>query len=356
MRHWIEWVAAAMVLLLLGGLFMVQVFSRKDDSQDKTPAPGTTPSAGTGLNEEAEPPPAPAPHDGFASDRPGGDRISFDGRRAMRYLNAICSIGPRISGTDGMKRQQELLEKLFKELGAEVRYQRFTARQRSVRKDTEMANLIASWHPERTRRCILCSHYDTRPIADQEDDPRRWRDPFISANDGGSGVALLMEFAHHMKDLPTDVGVDFVFFDGEEYVWEHEGDEYFFGSKHFGQQYRRNPGRTAYVGAILLDMVGGKDAHFPVERNSWRFQPRLVETIWNIAREQHISSFQSERFSRYEIEDDHLPLNRSGIPAIDIIDFDYKHWHRLSDVPSNCSGESLEQVAQVLAIWLQRVK
>ena len=95
----------------------------------------------------------------------------------MDYLKTVCKIGPRISGTDGMKQQQELLQKHFEALGAKVSYQRFTARQHSENKNVAMANLIVSWHPEKTRRVILCSHYDTRPIADQEPNRRRWNDP-----------------------------------------------------------------------------------------------------------------------------------------------------------------------------------
>jgi Zn-dependent M28 family amino/carboxypeptidase len=221
-----------------------------------------------------------------------------------------------------------------------------------------MANLVVSWHPDRTRRCILCSHYDTRPLADQ-DHPSRWRQPFVSANDGGSGIALLMELAHHMKDLPTKVGVDFVFFDGEEYVFDSD-DEYFFGSKHFGREYRKARAKpsaaTTYAAAVLLDMVGGKDAHFPVEQNSWNRASDLVRDVWGIAHELRATAFRGDQFSKVAVQDDHIPLNQSGIPAVDIIDFDYPHWHRLTDLPENCSGASLEQVAQVLAVWLQRVK
>jgi Zn-dependent M28 family amino/carboxypeptidase len=273
----------------------------------------------------------------------------------MGYLEAVCKIGPRISGTPGMKQQQELLEKHFRELGGRVTYQTFVGRQRSVREATDMANLVVSWYPDRPRRVILCSHYDTRPLADQETDTRRWRQPFVSANDGGSGVALLMELAHHVKDLPAKVGIDFVFFDGEEFVYDSE-DEYFFGSKNFGREYRKNRGKTTYLGAVLLDMVGGKGAQFPIEKNSWDRAGSLVREVWGIAEELKIAAFRGDQFSRTAVQDDHIPLNQSGIPAVDVIDFDYRHWHRLSDLPENCSGESLEQVAQVLAVWLQRVK
>src|SRR5262249_37178090 len=150
--------------------------------------------------------------------------VAFDAKRAMGYLEQVCKIGPRISGSDGMKQQQELLKKHFEALGAKVELQRFTARQVSQRKPVEMANLIAVWRPEQQRRVLLCAHYDTRPIADQEPDRTKWYNTFLGANDGGSGCALMMELAHHLKDLKTSVGVDFVLFDGEEYIFEPDKD------------------------------------------------------------------------------------------------------------------------------------
>jgi hypothetical protein len=288
----------------------------------------------------------------FAADRDGAK--GFDGKRAMGYLEAICKIGPRISDTDGMKKQQELIEKHFKDLGAKVEYQKFTARQASKRQPTEMANMIVSWHPDREKRVILCSHYDTRPIADQEDNRRNWTKPFVSANDGGSGVALLMELGHHMKDLGAKVGVDFVFFDGEEYIFDPRSDHYFFGSEHFADEYKKGKGKVKYQAAILLDMVGGKKISFPGESNSVVKAGDLVEEVWKVAEQVKATAFV--RDIGPEVQDDHLALNRGGIPAIDIIDFSYPHWHKLSDTPENCSGDSMAEVARVLSAWLRRVK
>ncbi len=281
---------------------------------------------------------------------------AFDGDRAMKYLEAVCKIGPRISGSDGMRQQQDYLKKHFDGLGLKVELQRFTARQQSQRQPVEMANFIVSFNPGRPRRVVLCSHYDTRPIADQEPNPRRWREPFLSANDGGSGVALLMELAHHMKQLPTEVGVDFVLFDGEEYVFDgpHGQDRYFFGSDHFADDYRRSRPKHQYVGAVLLDLIAGKDAKYPIEQNSKFKAGGLVEAIWKTAGELGVTAFRNTIGE--QILDDHLALNRVGIPAVDVIDFDYPHWHRLSDLPENCSPESMEQVAKVLTVWLQRVR
>ena len=220
-----------------------------------------------------------------------------------------------------------------------------------------MANLIARWNPEAARRVILCSHYDTRPIADQEPDRKKWFLPFVSANDGGSGVALMMELAHHMKDLKTQVGVDFVCFDGEEWIFDpgQDGDKYFFGSEHFAEDYKKNKPKHKYIAAILFDMIAGKNAQFPVDRYSQFAAGPLVKDLWSIAAEQKCKAFVP-MVNDTEILDDHIALNRGGIPAIDIIDFSYTHWHKLSDVPENCAPEPMEQVARVVTVWLQRVK
>jgi hypothetical protein len=320
--------------------------------------------------ETAKPPAEPAPavepkRDAFAADREPvpAQPVAIDAERAMGYLEEVCKIGPRISGTDGMKKQQELVKRHFETQGAQVELQPFTARQKSRRQPVDMANLIASWHAERQRRVILCSHYDTRPIADQEEDRSRWTQPFLSANDGGSGVALLMELANHLKDLKTEVGIDFVLFDGEEYIFEPNSDKYFYGSEHFAQAYRQSRAGRRYLAAVLLDMIAGRDARFPAEQHSWVQAGGLVQEIWGVAAELKCTAFQNRVGE--SVLDDHLALNQAGIPAIDIIPearlaphfhFQYPHWHRLSDVPANCSGESMAQVGRVLSVWLQRVK
>ena len=101
-------------------------------------------------------------------------------------------------------------------------------------------------------------------------------------------------------------------------------------------------------------MIGGKGAKFPVEQNSLLRARELVKQVWGIAREQKSTMFETE--DGPTVLDDHIPLNEAGIPAVDIIDFSYTHWHRLTDVPANCSAESLEGVSRVLSVWLQRVK
>jgi Peptidase family M28 len=293
--------------------------------------------------------------DEFAADRvAGGGPLVINEERTMEYLRELCKIGPRISGTEGMKKQQEFMKKHFEKLGGKVTLQTFTGRQ-NRRPPVEMANMIVSWNPEAERRVLICSHYDTRPIADQEQDRANWEKTFLSANDGGSGVALLMEWANHMKDFKSAVGVDFVFFDGEEFIFDPRKDKYFLGSEHFAATYRNEPPKHRYLAGVLLDMIGGKDAQFPIEDNSWMLARPLVEAIWSIALTENCTAFKNQ-LSGDQINDDHIALNRVGIPAIDIIDFKYPHWHRLSDVPENCSPASMAQVAKVLSIWIQRLK
>lgn len=291
----------------------------------------------------------------FAADRAPKDLKlpPFDGKRALGYLEKICDIGPRMSGTPGMKKQQDLIIKHFEGLGVSVEKQTFSAKQISQKNSVEMTNLIISFHPKRNRRVILCCHYDTRPIADQEEDPRKWREPFVSANDGGSGVAFLMEMGQHIKDMDLRVGVDFVIFDGEEYIFDRQRDKYFFGSEHFARTWAKKK-QPDYVGAVLLDMIAGKGAKFPVEGHSWMKSRELVLEIWRLGRDLGCDVFANAHGER--ILDDHLALQNVGIPAIDIIDFDYPHWHRLSDTPANCAAAPMEQVAKVLSAWMQRAK
>ena len=310
--------------------------------------------------QSAEPkrPPMTEPPRGdrFAEDRapPETKAVPFDAKRALDYLAELCKLGPRISGSAGMEKQQKLLKEHFEKHGGKVAFQRFEGKQPSQRNAAPMANLIVTWQPDAKRRVLLCGHYDTRPIADQEDRRADWFKPFLSANDGTSTVAFLMELAHHMKDLPTQVGVDFVLFDGEEWINDPERDKFFLGSRHFADDFKKTPPGHKYLGAVLLDLFAGKGATYPVEANSHMMAAELCESIWATAKELKVDAFRWEPGP--DVLDDHLALNRVGIPAVDIIDFSYRHWHRLSDLPENCSADSFAQVAKVLVTWVQRIK
>ena len=163
------------------------------------------------------------------------EQIPFDGARAYDYLKQICELGPRPSGSPGMLAQQKMLIEHFQKLGGNVKLQQFRVRHPLDGSEVRMANLMVQWHPERKERILLCAHYDTRPYPDR--DVRNPRGTFLGANDGASGVALLMELARHMPDLGGKLGVDFVLFDGEEFVFNDDTDVYFLGSEYFAREY-----------------------------------------------------------------------------------------------------------------------
>lgn len=284
------------------------------------------------------------------------ETIPFDGRQAFEHLEQICAIGRRISGSAGMAKQQELLATHFKRLGATVALQQFDVRHPEDGSRVTLANMIVEWHPERNNRLLLCAHYDTRPFPDQ--DRRNPRGTFIGANDGGSGVALLMELGRHMPDLEGPYGVDFVFFDAEEFIFDADRDKYFLGSEYFAQQYATQPPPHRYRAGVLLDMVGDSHLEFYQERNSLYHARGVVNGIWNTANRLGVREFI--RRPGYEIRDDHLALNKTArIPTCDIIDFDYprpraaSYWHTEADTPDKCSALSLAKVGWVVIEWLK---
>jgi glutaminyl-peptide cyclotransferase len=281
----------------------------------------------------------------------------IDGKRAFGYLEKICEIGPRIAGSEANTRQRKMVAEHFKATGGTVREQSFSARHPLTGERVDMANLIGSWKPERIDRVVIAAHYDTRPHPDEERDPARLKLPFLGANDGASGVALLMEIANHLDEMKTPWGVDLVILDGEELVYGKHPDtqgDYFLGSKEFARAYveevdaRRS--KSEYVAGLVLDMVGGAKLQLNQEPNSLNLAPNLVRDVWAVARALNARSFRT-RVGR-EVLDDHLALNNAGIPTIDIIDFDYPYWHKADDLPKNCSADSLAEVGRVVTAWL----
>jgi len=289
----------------------------------------------------------------------GAIPANYDADRAMRYLRQICDFGPRPSGSPGMRNQQAMLRAFFAERGATVQMQAFEVRHPEDGSPVPMANLIARWYPDRPKRFLLCAHYDTRPFPDR--DPHNPRGVFVGANDGGSGTAALMELAHQMEDLPADVGVDMVLFDGEEFVWQQGRDEYFFGSKYFARDYAANRPAIPYRAGVLLDMIGDRELKIYYEQNSLEYAPDVARAIWRTADRLGVRAFVPR--SRHRIDDDHIPLNQiAGIPTVNVIDFDYpragigapSYWHTQQDIPENCSGESIAAVVWVIHQWLRQ--
>jgi len=286
--------------------------------------------------------------------------IPFDGARAYGYLKQLCDIGPRRSGSEGMAEQQKLLKKHFDVLGAKVELQRFLApyprngpNKDMIGRDLPMANLIVHFKPESQERIMLCSHYDTLPFPLR--DPVNPQGRFVGANDNGGGVAILMELGNNLAKDPPKVGVDFVFFDGEEFIFA-EGGKYFQGSEHFAEKYvkQKQPPATRYRYAVLLDMVSGAGLRLPEEPNSvaWDDSRPLIKEIWATAARLGVQEFVP-RPGDEAVLDDHMALHKAGIPACDLIDFSYKYWHTQDDTPEHCSALSMAKVGWVLHEWLR---
>ena len=284
----------------------------------------------------------------------------FDGAEAWKHLVSICNIGPRISTSPGMLQQQKYIEKHFKANGAETLRQEFKVISPFNGNQVTLQNLMVRYHPDRRRRLLICCHYDTRPLPDQ--DKRNPRGIFIGANDGGSGVALMCELGRHLTDMEGPWGVDLLFFDGEEFVAARQNPT-FLGSTYFSQQYAAGNIPWRYEYAVLVDMVADKDLQIYFEKNSLAPGPdRLTRSIWGTAQRLGVREFVPKE--RHVIKDDHLPLNNiAKIPTCDIIDFDYPNpragnvfWHTTQDNLNNCSQDSLNKVGAVVLAWIREMQ
>lgn len=295
----------------------------------------------------------------FAFGQPKEFKLTFDGKRAFGDLEKICEFGPRFSSSEGMLAQQKFLTDEFRKNGLVVEEQRFPYRHPETGEQVSLVNLIAKFNPQSKRRLLLCAHYDTRPFPDN--DPVNPEGVFLGANDGASGVALLLELSRHFQNMNIQYGIDIVLFDAEEFVFDAARDPMFVGSNYFSKEYAANKRTQFYRGGILVDMVGDADLEIGMEKNSLKFAGPLTRQVFKSAKDLGIKEFTQKPL--HEIRDDHLPLNQiARIPTIDLIDFDYpkpganSYWHTMADVPNSCSAASLEKVGQVLQHFLNNYR
>lgn len=284
----------------------------------------------------------------------------FNQNRAFEYLIAQTEFGPRNPGSTGHEQCLQYLTFELQKYADAVNQQSFRHTGYEGR-TYRMTNIIASFNMEATSRVLLGAHWDTRPRAERDPDPDKRNEPILGANDGGSGVAVLLELARVFHKNPPPIGVDIILFDGEDYGREGDLDQYSIGAKYFA---RNKPSGFRPRFGIVVDMVGDKEARFPREANSERYASWVVDLIWNTARRLNITEFEDRQGSA--IYDDHLPLNEAGIPTALIIDSDLigydgpdvrrRYWHTTMDTPDQCSPESLGAVGRVLTeiIYRQR--
>ncbi|MDP3910779.1 MAG: M28 family peptidase [Gemmatimonadales bacterium] len=274
--------------------------------------------------------------------RAGGNASEFNGQTAFGYVERQMAFGPRIPGRPGHRQMGDWLLGELRARADTVIVQEFThvtARGDSLR----MRNFFARFRPAATERILLLAHWDTRPMADKSENLGQQRLPVPGANDGASGVAILLGVADALKARPPAQGVDLLFVDGEDYGDFADTNDVLIGSRWFA---RNQPPGYEPLFAVLFDMVGDKDLQIYQEGNSLAFAPEVVQRVWRIAAERgHDKTFVPG--ARHTLTDDHVALQQVGIRAIDVVDFDYPYWHTTDDTIDKVSAASLQVVGDV---------
>ena len=276
----------------------------------------------------------------------------FDKDNAFRYLVEQCEFGPRNPNSNGYKQCLDYLQKTLSGFADTILLQPFVLDDLVNEESYDLTNIIARFKVDEPEQLLIGAHWDTRPWADEDPEPEKRNDPIIGANDGASGVAVVLELARILNASPPPIGVTLVLFDGEDMGRSGIPKSYAQGSLAFAKDLPiEKPDE-----AIILDMIGDAELHIPIERFSYQQNRKLVKKLWGLAKELSLDAFESRIV--YTIYDDHVPLwAEAKIPAIDIIDFNYpnsysNYWHTTQDLPENCSAESLGQVGTLLAHYI----
>ena len=287
----------------------------------------------------------------------------FNADSAYNYVAKQLEFGPRVPGSEAHKQCAEWFIDFFNDKADTVYVQDFRTRLYNGN-GIDGKNIIAAFNPEAKKRILLAAHWDSRPFADHDPDEKNWNTPIDGANDGASGVGVLMEIARLMKETPTNVGVDIILFDLEDYGAPYylnlmTNDDWALGS----QYWSKNPhiyNYRAYFG-ILLDMVGAPNAKFPKEYYSQQFAPALSNDVWRIAREIGYSDYFTNELG-HPINDDHIYVNvHARIPMIDIIHLEnnsessfYPYWHTVKDNIEQIDPKTLGMVGDVVVNVIYR--
>jgi hypothetical protein len=268
---------------------------------------------------------------------------AFDGKRAYEWVRRQVAFGPRAPGTAAHDSCFADLVAALRRNAEVVEADTFRYASPDLGKEVRLMNVLARFRAKDPRRILLAAHWDTRPWADKDPDSTRRSQPILGANDGGSGVAVLLALAERLKRRAPAIGVDIALFDGEDLGTDANPNGYFRGSKRY-LEWRASEPPPLFV--IVLDMVGRKDAAFYWEGNSYEQASNIVLLVWNRAKDLGLRQFRSG--VKFSIADDHIPFLQSQIPAIDVIDFDFPEWHTHRDDLSVIDPGTLEAVGRVV--------
>lgn len=318
--------------LYLFGFFIVLILA----CQDEQKAPGTKKPNTTKKTTPKQEPEIKV------------DVPKFDADKSYEYIAKQVAFGPRVPGSDPHLACRDWMKSELEKTADQVTIQESTDKNFEG-KTVPIYNVIASFNPKAKERILLCAHWDTRPFADQ--DTKDKDKPIDGANDGGSGVGVLLEIANQLKQNPVDIGVDIVLFDTEDGGMPGYADSYCLGSQYWGKEAKKSGYKAKY--GILLDMVGGKNALFYQEGLSKKHGQHVLDKVWKAANTAGQSSFFSYE-SVSELTDDHkYVMFYTGIPTIDIIQYERfngfgSFWHTHDDNMDVISKRTLKAVGQTV--------
>jgi len=284
----------------------------------------------------------------------------FNANNAYQFIKEQIKFGPRNPNSMGHAAGLNYLFNTLSKYTQSVTKQSFnyTGYEGEV---LELTNIIAKFNPQNKNRIMICAHWDSRPRSEHAKDPAKQKLPVLGANDGASGVAVILELARILNENKIDYRVDLVLFDGEDYGLESDLSNFSLGSKYFSSKMIND---TFPTFAVLLDLVGDKDARFKIEKNSKDYAQDIVDLFWNKAAQIGADKFTTQISP--PVYDDHISLNQAGLKTIDIIDSDLigadspierrNYWHTDKDNIDNIGVETLQQVGDVVTNVIYSIK
>jgi len=283
--------------------------------------------------------------EGVTSATQGAPRFNPD--RAFGHLLQQCTFGPRLPETPAMDQTRTYIRTHLEKCGFKVGLQEFSARSPLLGREVPGVNIYAT-HGTGPAKYMFSAHYDTRPFADQDPDPAKRREPVMGANDGASGVAVLLELAEAVHDAKLGKSVAFAFFDVEDHGAPADANGFCLGSRYMAAHM---PPDLQFTYGINLDMVADNDLRLLMEGYSLAKTPKLVGDVWAVGKRRFPSVWIEEKGP--SVYDDHMPFLGAGKAYIDVIDFSYPYWHTTGDTADKCSPQSLENVGVVALELIQ---
>ena len=278
----------------------------------------------------------------------------FDAKQALAYATTQVAFGPRVPGLPGHAAMARWLDSMVRVRADSVTLQRWwhrTANGDSI----ALTNVFAQFNVKATQRVLYLAHWDTRPRADNDPDPKNKNLPIPGADDGGSGVAVLLGVADALKKLPPEIGVDLLFVDGEDYGFfgpTPPRADVLIGASYYAKHQLVS---TRPLFAVLWDMVGHANARFTIESNSQIAAAEVADRVWATAGALGYANIFTA-VGTGGVTDDHVPLIEAGIRAIDVIDINgySQYWHTMADTPDKLSVQSFEAVGNTAVAVLRR--